>query len=399
MSNFPASGTYINSVRESSRRARTSAGIKITDEAVARLLQSPAFTGSFADVSKNHGLALPLKFSSPLAELNVISILSLLNFGSGWRIPLHKATGRGAWDSIRAFVLGLYLVSTTGEGDLVSARGMQTIDASKVAELLGVSIHEERPHESIPGITVGTLGGPMYDYCQKIVGVLTETGNILVNAGYPDLGTLVAQALEEGAKVKDTKADADSEVILERLVKAIPGFQDMSTFQGEPVYCFKKALFLINAIRVRFGSTSPPFPLPASTSDLPIFSDNVIPSILVHLGVVDLSASPLFDGVFPGAQERVASLLAAPVAAETEGVPANKKEGPILSLEQSFVLRAAAIDACEILVEAARNSDTAPEWVRTLTLSDLDAWLWQVAKDRADFRRLERFVDRDTVYF
>ncbi|KAF8908833.1 hypothetical protein CPB85DRAFT_770279 [Mucidula mucida] len=230
---LPASGTYLNSIRESSRRARLGAQISITDEAIERLLLSDSFTSSFQSVSKSQGLVMPLKFSSHLAELNVISVLSLLNFASGFRVPLHNATGRGAWDSIRALVLGMYIVSTTGEGDLLSAKGMRTVDVTKVAEFMRVSVHVEKPHAEIPGITVGTLGGPMYEMCKLISNVLAETGEVLVNSGYPDLGSFVVEALEEGAKVAGTKDDADVEVILERLVRAIPGFRDMAVVNDE----------------------------------------------------------------------------------------------------------------------------------------------------------------------
>lgn len=77
-------------------------------------------------------------------------------------------------------------------------------------------------------------------------------------------------------------------------------------------------------------------------------------------------------------------------------------EGPILTVDESYILRAAAIDACELIVEAAHSEDfqTADlEWMKEVTLPGLDMWLWSVAKDRADYRRLERFVSRKTVFF
>ncbi|KAK0476595.1 hypothetical protein IW261DRAFT_1488999 [Armillaria novae-zelandiae] len=376
---FPASGSFIKSVRESSHKARTENQISITNESIHRLLTSPAFTQSFARVSKSHGLSMPLKFSSPLAELNVLAILSLLNFGSGYRVPLHEATGRGAWDSIRALVLSMYI---TDEG-LLAARGMQSTDVGKVAELMRVNIHIEKPHESIPGVTVGELGGAMYELTTLITGVLNETGDILVGAGYPDLGTFVAQALE---------LSNDAEAILERLVRAIPAFRDMAVVNGHPIYCFKKALFLINGIRVRFGAaSSSPFPIP-STSHLPIFSDNVIPSLLVHLGVIDLSASPILQGVFSDShsEKKIASLLETSDVSDRQGL---SREGPKLTAEQSFVLRAAAIDACEMIVAADESAALG------ISLNDLDAWVWQIAKDRADYRQLERFAEKGTKFF
>ena len=150
---------------------------------------------------------------------------------------------------------------------------------------------------------------------------------------------------------------------------------------------------------MRFGSMSPPpFPIP-STESLPIFSDNVIPSMLVHLGVIDLSASPSLNSLFTEASE-VEKLLTNPVAAERTSV--RRREGPVVNKEQSFILRAAAIDACELIVATAKRlGETAPDrvWMKGMELSELDAWLWQYSKDRDDYRELDRFVDRDTVFF
>lgn len=182
------------------------------------------------------------------------------------------------------------------------------------------------------------------------------------------------------------------------------------------VYCFKKALLTLHAIALRFGSGSKggvsgtPIPVPR-TSHLPVFSDNVIPSLLVHLRVIDLSAAdaPLgLPELFPEARdpERLEKLLAAaereePVVAKISSVP---KEGPVLTVEQAFVLRAAAIDACELIVEAAKTLDVSAAqgdlgWLKDVTLPELDAWIWAVAKDRSDYRKLERFALRNTAYF
>lgn len=95
---------------------------------------------------------------------------------------------------------------------------MVAITDAKVAELMRVSLHVERPHESIPGVTVGELAGPMYDLVTLITQTLNETGSVLVKAGYPDLGSFVLEALKEGEKVKSAdKPGADVDVILERV--------------------------------------------------------------------------------------------------------------------------------------------------------------------------------------
>ncbi|KAL1665929.1 hypothetical protein GGF50DRAFT_51724 [Schizophyllum commune] len=403
MVTLPASGAYLRAIRESARKARASQHVRIDEDAIRALLLSPAFTTTFTRLSKNHGLALPLRFSSPLAELNFLSVLALLNFASGYRTPLHAETGRGAWDNIRALAFALHIESASDAGELLSAEGMRSIGDGKVAELLRVNVHLERAHETIPGVTVGELGGPLYELVRLITRTLNETGERLVEMGYPDLGTLVVEALKAGGKARrDDDPDAEVDKVLEQIVRAIPGFQDMYDLDGEPVYCFKKALFLIHSVVVRFGSLNPPpFPVP-DTSNLPIFSDNVIPSMLVHLGIIDLSASAL-QHLFTNARSKVTidSLLAAP--SEGKPLPSTEppEEGPSVTAREGYILRAAAIDACEVTVKIARELEVPKdlEWINKLTLPDLDAWLWAGAKDRVDYRSLPRFMERNTVFF
>ncbi|TDL24184.1 hypothetical protein BD410DRAFT_745504 [Rickenella mellea] len=411
---FPQSGEFMQSIRDSCRRVRKAAHISIERSSIERLLLSPSFISSFRRVSKSHGLAFPLQFPSVVSELNLLAVLALLNFASGYRVPLHEQTGRGAWDNMRALAFGMFITSTN-EQDLLSARGMKDASEQKIAELLGVNVHIERPHEKLPGVTIGELGGPIYEIVRLIVQTLNETGEILLSAGYPDLGTFTLEALKEGQRsAKGTGPDVDK--VLEHIVRAIPGFRDMALINGEPVYVFKKALFLIHAINIRFGSVSPSssqsVPIP-DTSSLPVFSDNVLPSILIHLGVLDITAAPKLAGVFPDANKHLDALLAEarsnePGAEVVAQMPAHKplppSEGPALSTEQAYILRAAAIDACEMIVEIARSSDPVAlgagnEWIKTIALPDLDMWLWAVAKDRPDYRKLERFVLRNTVMF
>ncbi|OSD01288.1 hypothetical protein PYCCODRAFT_1478569 [Trametes coccinea BRFM310] len=409
---LPPSGEYIKAVRESSRAARTKANVSITPESIKRFLLSPAFTSTFARLRSAHGMTMPLNFPSVASELNVLSVLSILNFASGYRVPLHKATGRGAFDNIRAFIFGAWITSSTGAGDDFSAEGMASMTEATVADLMRVTdlIHVERAHESIPGVTVGELGGPIWEVVQLITKTLKETGEALKRGGYPDLGSFVLEALKEGEKAKKAGKD-EADVALERLVRGIPAFQDMALVYGQPVYCFKKAMLTLHSVALRFGNSESSIPIPRTTH-LPIFSDNVIPSLLVHLGVIDLTNADSSLGLpqlFPDAQnpERLQALLSAaepvdPAAAKKEKeVP---KEGPLLTVEQAFILRAAAIDACELIVQTAQELDTSDaaedlSWLKGVTLPEIDAWIWAVAKDRPDYRKLERFALRNTAYF
>ena len=205
---------------------------------------SPAFTTSFERLKVTHGQLLPLKYPSIAAELNVMAILTVLNMASGYRVPLHKATGRGAYDNIRMLVMALYLSSTV-EADYMSARGMVALDHQKVADLMGViqHIHVEVPHESLPGVIVGELGGPIFELVRIITKILNETGQALQSGGYPDLGTFLLEALK--------KAKGNPDIVLQQvrairlgsnatrssnsvqLVRGIPAFRDMAIVDGQ----------------------------------------------------------------------------------------------------------------------------------------------------------------------
>jgi hypothetical protein len=105
-----------------------------------------------------------------------------------------------------------------GAGDLLSAEGMQSITDVKVAELMGVDIYVERPHESIPGVTVGEPGGPMYELVALISSTLKETGKVLKEGGYFDLGIFMVEALKAGEKARDDEnPEKELEVVIERV--------------------------------------------------------------------------------------------------------------------------------------------------------------------------------------
>jgi len=164
------------------------------------------------------GVAMPLKFASILDELNVLSLLALLNFGSSFDAPLRAQTGHGASNAIRALIFSMYLSSTPSSGDLLSAEGMKTLSATQVAEFMGVNVHVEKAHATIPGIVVGELGGPVHRFVHLVTSTINETGTILLNSGYPNLGFLVVEALKEGERAQSAeRPNAISEVVIEKV--------------------------------------------------------------------------------------------------------------------------------------------------------------------------------------
>jgi len=124
--------------------------------------------------------------------------------------------------------------------------------------------------------------------------------------------------------------------------------------------------------------------------------------------VIELPAQSALSKFFPEATSaaKLEELLApAPqIAAGPEHVQNIPREGARVTADQSYILRAAAIDACELIIDTAQTLgatllDRNPMWLSKLTLPDLDMWLWSAAKDRADYRALERFVDQNTIFF
>jgi len=112
-------------------------------------------------------------------------------------------------------VLSLYLTSSVGgEGDLLCARGMKFIAIDRIAELMGVSIHVEKPHDTIPGLTIGVLGGPLYDFVTLVTAAMNDTGRVLVDLGYPSLGAFVLEALRGSSAVME---NSGTDFILERV--------------------------------------------------------------------------------------------------------------------------------------------------------------------------------------
>lgn len=280
---------------------------------------------------------------------------------------------------------------------------MKAVNDSKIAELLAIPLHVERPHDTIPGVTIGELGGPLYGFVQLIVKVLNETGTILASSGYPNLGAFVAETLKESSR-GPTQPNANVDFVLERLIRTFPAFQDMSKVDGQEIYCFKKALFLIHVISARFGSMCPPpFPIPSSTQ-IPVFADNVLPSLLIHLGVINISSSQSLASLFPGAgsEDNLKSLLDPASSANNDTTPICRG-GPLLNLNQAYTLRAAAIDACELLVDAAHllhdGGKDLPTWLEEVTLSQLNMWLCAVAEDRPEYRALGWFTVQGTSFF
>lgn len=155
---------------------------------------------------------------------------------------MRAATKRDAYESIRAFVFGLYLSSAVDEteGDLLSAKGIQTLTRARIAEMMQLDLHgASKPHPMNTAIMIEEFGGPHLQFVQAVTDTLHETGKILQDAGYPDLGTFLLEALKEAERVgKTNEAPPDPDVFIERVVRALPAFRDVADVHSQREFNF-----------------------------------------------------------------------------------------------------------------------------------------------------------------
>jgi hypothetical protein len=167
------------------------------------------------------------------------------------------------------------------------------------------------------------------------------------------------------------------------MVEAIPGFRDMAMIEGEPVYVFKKIQVLTLNLHTRFSSSYPELFCFHDIDELPIFSDNVIPTILNHFKILPLSISA-------DAMSRQIDII--------KGLQEDLRTGRETTMERSYIFRAAAVDACEIIVKTATELPTLSPSINNMTAHQLDAYLWRLAKQGSN-RDIIRFSDPNTIYF
>jgi hypothetical protein len=159
---------------------------------------------------------------------------------------------------------------------------------------------------------------------------------------------------------------------------------------------------MLHALVLRFGQgrADVKIPLP-DTSNFPVFSDNVIPSTLVHFGILELQATnlPNLRTAFGRltVSENLQTIATANVEMNKPGTDVN--EGPMLSMEEAYVLRSAGIDACEMIVQKAKSLIDLDPRIQAMTLPELDAWLWSVAKEGRLRTDISRFREVPCVMY
>lgn len=294
--------------------------------------------------SEKQASSYPLRFADSDARLNWYATLHLLNFGSGYRTALRRACGKGAFESIIHLLVAVHV-----SGTVLDAGWMSGIDAHTVAEFIGLNMVTETPHATLPAVYDVTPSDTA-PLMHAIAGALNTTGDFLAARGH---GTLFGYVRESAA------AAANIDDMLDRLAQ-IPALDDRYTIAGVEVQIMKKAQIMLGEL------TRQGMPVPwLNDGDLCVYADNVLPTMLQLLGVID--------------------------APETE---ARRDADEPIAAEQAVYLRAASIVACERIYEEALR--LGKSWLGSEV--DLDHYLWKVAKE-PQYRSRPRYRVPDTVMF
>lgn len=397
---LPADDHYVKSARQSCRQAATALNLipnLFAIDAFLTTLDGPTYNR----LRTQHGLSFPLRFPTPTAEVNFLSILALLNAFSGYRAAFHRTTGIGAYQNMVRFMIVLY-ISGSGDGaedrivgsPALTAKGMAGLTEAKVVELLGVSIHEEKQHDTLPGVTVGLRGGQMLDCVQLIHSTLVNVGNKLLEIDQPSIGAYVVSLLK-ATKEKGLKDVEATDYLVKEISTTFAEFRDTHTLEGgKQVFLFKRIFFLLHSLHLRFGGKQD-WAVPNTYKTLPMFVDNVLPTLCVWFNFFTTPSQPaakmetLFEWV--GKAHCNADLPRSKLNTSEKNV-----DGPKLSIDETYAIRAATLHIGQVIVERANElaKEKAGElqWLAQMNEVDLDGYLWAVAKDDAELRKVPRLV-------
>jgi hypothetical protein len=151
-----------------------------------------------------------------------------------------------------------------------------------------------------------------------------------------------------------------------QLVTTIPGFADQTTLTHldppRPVYIYKKAFFLLFALYQRLDPRSPVAGSAKSSQKtvpsahaLPMFIDNVLCTMLVHLEILDLSSCTVETlSRWNTSAKEFRSRVKDKTQEELDVIPKHV-DGPRVTAQEAYTVRAAALDAGKVILERVRE--------------------------------------------
>lgn len=381
----------------------TSPNVRISDAGIE------AFAASLvtAPPETRPAPGLPLTFESLDHEIDLLTTLQLVNFGSGYRHELHAATGNGAWDTMQRGVLALHIT-----GRRPDAAFLASVTLADVSETWGIPL--DRDVEVLPGIRQA-MPGALAPLARLVVRACNEAGQVLRNRGFdgwadcfrswargvaargggrPTAAAFVQFLAEtfppfaDHAVVDRGAAAPATDAAPPAPGEALPPGTDAGAADAAPparrrdVWLLKKAQVCAARLAGALAARAPElFEFP-DLARLTAMADNVLPAVLRAAGVLELAPA-----------------LAAAVDAR-EALPAGGAA--------ETDLRAAAVVACSRIVarvhalaaEAGGGEGAGGAAARAAALTEaaLDEHLWAQGKEPG-LRGRERHAAKGTYFY
>ncbi|OBZ84512.1 hypothetical protein A0J61_07431 [Choanephora cucurbitarum] len=304
-------GNYVEAVRSSCTRFIEQSAIVIAHDAIDRFL-TQLDKQQYKELAYDSTMKMPLRFDTLQDEINFVTFIDLLNFGSGFRVPLHHLADRGAFDAIRFGAMSFHI-----SGKSMDADTFKNMTIFEVAEIFQLPIDREVRHEKLDFVTL-TEPTALKPFAAGLTAVLNTTGDYLVSHKHKDLADFILYHVNQKPQ--------DATYLVSQLVQAFPGLQDSYQFPNnpEPVYLYKKAQIIVYHLWFTFREQSPEQFDFKDIDQLTVFSDNVIPTMLIELGAITQ---------IPESWQ--------------QAIQANED----LSIEAATTLRAAGVVACDAIAK------------------------------------------------
>jgi hypothetical protein len=87
-------GNFVEAVRTSCCSFVEKSAVKISPKGIEDFLNKLDKL-QYQELAYDTTIKMPLKFQTIEEEVNFITVIDLLNFGSGYRVPLHELADRG----------------------------------------------------------------------------------------------------------------------------------------------------------------------------------------------------------------------------------------------------------------------------------------------------------------
>ncbi|KAI8823352.1 uncharacterized protein EV422DRAFT_576937 [Fimicolochytrium jonesii] len=349
---LPSPGQFLSTVSSSCTTLAQLAApdISINSDAISTFVEG-LDRGIYEDVANQPTVRLPLKFESVEQECNVMGLIGLLGFGSGWDDMLGE---RDAGGTVLFGVMSMHISATKIDGEYMSKMGL-----ALVSELFNIPLTRDVPHATLP-ITL-TEPHPLRKYAEQLLHVINETGTLLKEKGYRNLGHFILDAARQGSM----------DALVEALVTTIPSLRDMERWGGVDIYFFRRAqLIALHTFHIlHCHRPSSPFP-PTAPHTLTLTPDPALLSHLIFHNIVTLS---------PTMQTKLAADV--DMTAEVE--------------RWDLRLRAVGVEAGRRVVQAAAAAGVG------MSAGDLEAYLRRVGSQEEEERGkvVGGFGGRESVFY